>query len=45
MGGPGGGMGGPGGGMGQSSGNARSMFAEMGKPVKGWIQTKLDTAH
>ena len=51
MGGPGGGMGGPGGGMGapggmgQSSGNARSMFAEMGKPVKGWIQTKLDAAH
>ncbi|MTK53136.1 hypothetical protein [Paludibacter sp.] len=44
MGGPGGGMGGPGG-MGQNSGNARSMFAEMGKPVKGWIQTKLDAAH
>lgn len=50
MGGPGGGMGGPGGGMGgpgmgQSSDKSKSMFADMGKPVKGWIQVKLDAAH
>ena len=55
MGGPGGGMGGPGGGMGgpgggmmsdqsssrKSSSDTRS--SEMKKPVKGWIQAKLET--
>ncbi|MBP1640401.1 MAG: hypothetical protein H6Q17_1984 [Bacteroidetes bacterium] len=45
MGGPGGGMGGLGGGMDQSTSGSKSTSSEMGKPIKGWIQVKLESTH